>query len=145
MRAVMCSKTCHLVNAPLITQVKTTALGAVDPPLLSLGGAVRKMGTCSPCPWHSLNPPGMTRTGYWVTQHAAKWIQLIEAFKYDTLSCIGQYLPIFFTTPSPLVYGTLFPFEPGSLKVTRWTWQNMGRKLAPCDEYIMKRTQCCWK
>lgn len=29
----MCSKSCHLVNAPLITQVKTTALGALDPPL----------------------------------------------------------------------------------------------------------------
>lgn len=29
----MCSKTCHLVNAPLITQVKTTALGALDPPV----------------------------------------------------------------------------------------------------------------
>lgn len=31
----MCSKTCHLVNAPLITQVKTTALGALDPPLVA--------------------------------------------------------------------------------------------------------------
>lgn len=31
----MCSKTCHLVKAPLITQVKTTALGAVDPPLFT--------------------------------------------------------------------------------------------------------------
>lgn len=30
----MCSKTCHLVNAPLITQVKTTALGALEPPPL---------------------------------------------------------------------------------------------------------------
>lgn len=31
----MCSKTCHLVNAPLITQVKTTALGALDPSLVA--------------------------------------------------------------------------------------------------------------
>lgn len=31
----MCSKTCHLVNAALITQVKTTALGALDPSLVA--------------------------------------------------------------------------------------------------------------
>lgn len=27
----MCSKTCHLTNAPLIRQVKTTAFRALDP------------------------------------------------------------------------------------------------------------------
>lgn len=31
----MCSKTCHLVNAPLITQVKTTASWALDPSLFA--------------------------------------------------------------------------------------------------------------
>lgn len=45
----MCSKTCHLVNAPLITQVKTTALGALDPPLsacLFLAREIRRAMFC---------------------------------------------------------------------------------------------------
>lgn len=76
----------HAVNA-LITQVKTTALGAVDRPLFRDVGSKNWAPVLLISDTHQICPE-RPQARCWVIQQRTKWIQTMKAFKCDTLNTV---------------------------------------------------------
>lgn len=116
----------HAVNA-LITQVKTTALGAVDRPLFRDVGSKNWAPVLLISDTHQICP-ARPQAGCWVIQQRTKWIETMKAFKCDTLNTV------FYT------YFSQHRRLPVNVNISIWTLQWLSIKVTkPIESWHLKR------